>query len=193
MDEKPQNDSQDVQPDQNEQSDDKADVNPEVEELKKTLEEKEEQIANLSKTKRELKKEVKEAKKSDEITTKKSDELGYGHLAFLEAKGIKESEIEFVEGELEKSGDDLKALIGNEYFQAKLKTHRDVAAVKDATPSNTRAGGESPSTKAEFWINKGEMPEDKPENAQLRREVVNKKMAISKNANQFSSNPIVSQ
>ena len=189
----PENDSQEVQPEATPETEQPSDVtpevNPEVDELKKTIEEKDEQIANLSKTKRKLKKEVKE--KSDENITNKSDDLDYGELAYLEAKGIKESEIDFVTAEKLKSGVELKELLSNDYFQSKLKTLRDEASIKDATPSSSRDGGEAPSTKAEFWIAKGEMPPNTPENTQIRRDIVNKRMEIAKKQDMFTSQPIV--
>ncbi len=129
--------------------------------------------------------------KPEETITKKSDELDYGQLAYLQAKGIEDSEHEFIQGELEKFGGELKDLMSNDYFQASLKTHRDAASIKDATPSNTRAGGEIPSSKPDFWIAKGEFPEDKPENTQLRRDIVNRKMEIAKKTNMFTSQPII--
>lgn len=194
MDENPKNDSQGVQPDTNEQPSDAVDtstetVNPEIEALKRELSEKDEQIASLSKLKRELKKEVR-AKKSDgdeAPINNKSDDFDYGQLAYLETKGIQENEIDFVREEMSKAGVELKELVTNEYFQAKLKKHRDIVAVRDATPSNTRSSGESPSTKAEYWINKGENPPNTPENQALRREIVNKKLAMEKQRSQFAN------
>jgi len=194
MDENPQNDSQEVQPEQTEQPSEPVveestpEVNPEIAQLREDIVKKDEQIANLSKAKRELKKEVK-ANKSDgeEITNNQSDEFGYDKLAYLDAKGIKDTEVDFVKEELARAGGELKDLLANDYFQSRLKSQRDLAAVKDATPSNTRSGGESPSTKADFWISKGENPPNTPENAQLRREIVNKKMALAKHANQFAN------
>ena len=127
----------------------------------------------------------------EETITTKSDELDYGQLAYLHSKGIEDSEHDFIQGELEKFGGELKDLMSNDYFQASLKTHRDTVAVKDATPSNTRAGGEIPSSKPEFWIAQDKFPEDTPENTQLRRDIVNKKIEIDKKTGMFTSQPII--
>lgn len=164
-------------------------VNEEVEALKTEILEKDEQIKNLGIKARKAKKEFK-AETKEEIT-KKSDELDYAQLAYLQSKEIKDSEIDFVQKELETSGVELKELLSNDYFQSKLKTHRDGVAIKDATPSNTRAGGEVPSSKPEYWIAQDKFPEDTPANTQLRRDIVNKKMDIAKKTGMFTSNPII--
>ena len=196
MEETQENDLQEVQPDENEQGTDEpvvtdgeeVVVDPKMKELQDELADKDEQIANLSRLKREQKKEAKKSVPNKK--TKQSDELDYGQKAYLNTKEIAESEHDFVNTELQESGLSLNELLDNGYFQAKLKEMRDTVAVKEATPSSTRGSTESANTKVGYWIDKGELPPNTPDNQQLRTDVVNARMENNKSA-KFSSESII--
>jgi uncharacterized protein (DUF3084 family) len=177
------NDLQEVQPDETEQESE----NPELESLRRELAEKDEQIANLSKLKRELKKEVKEVKKSDSThITKQTDDLDWGEKSYLRASGIEPLDFDFVQEQMRESGiRDIGKLIENPYFKTALKEQIDARAVKEATPSKTRGSSESTTTKVDYWIARGELPPNNPENAQLRRDVVNRRLEIEQSSNKF--------
>lgn len=199
MEDNPQNDSQEVQPveETNEQeSGESTEVKPEsderdskIEELQAEVEKKDKRIADLSSKTRDLKK---EAKKSDTPKAEnQSDELDYGQKAYLNTKEIVESEHDFVNEQLKKSGLSLNELLDNGYFKAKLQEVRDAKVVSEATPSQTRGATEPSSSKAQHWVDKGELPPDTPENRKLRIDVVNKRMEVEKNASQFTSQSVV--
>lgn len=105
-----------------------------------------------------------------EPQSKKSSDLDYGELAFLTAKGVEnDDEVDFVTTIINNTGRSLKDVVGDDYVQAKLTAMREARAVKDATPSGTKRSAQSASDSVEYWLAKGELPED----TDLRRKVVN--------------------
>lgn len=105
-----------------------------------------------------------------EPQSKKSNDLDYGELAFLTAKGVEnDDEVDFVKTIINNTGRSLKDVVGDDYVQAKLSAMRDARAVKDATPSGTKRSAQSASDSVEYWLSKGELPDD----TDLRRKVVN--------------------
>lgn len=130
----------------------------------------------------------KSAQKAD--SKEEPDGLDYAQKAFLNSEGIKE--FDFVQEKMEESGiKDLEKLLSNKFFQSELKDHREAQTVKDATPSGTRSDSKPANTKVDYWIDKGELPPDTPENRQLRRDVVNEREKRENARNQFTSSPIV--
>lgn len=109
--------------------------------------------------------------------------------AVLRTEKITHAEdIELVESIMKETGKDLEAVLESKYFQGELKSLREVRATKDATPDGTRRSGTGSRDSVDYWLAKGELPPmDQPE---LRRKVVNAKMAKEKSGNNFSSNPI---
>lgn len=100
----------------------------------------------------------------------KTNDFDYGELAFLTAKGLEaDEEIDFVKSIVNNTGRPLKEVVQDDYVQAKIKSMRDAKAVQDATPSGTKRSTQSASDTVEYWLAKGELPED----TELRRKVVN--------------------
>lgn len=159
-------------------------IAPEVLELQQKLAEKEEQVKRLAIEKRELKRQVKD---------KTPEGLDYGQKAFLKTSGIDDAEFNFVEEQLRESNMSLDKLLTNSYFQAQLKEKRDTRAIEAAMPpGDARQNGTvRPQTQVDWWLNRGEMPPNTPENRDLRREVVNKRFDIEKNRSKFSSQGVV--
>ena len=147
----------------------------------------------LNQTLGSLKRENKDLKKPREETpTKKTtDGLDYGMKAFLKGEGVESDHLEWVQSQRKESGMEIEALLKNPYFQAELKTRRDAASIKEAMPGETRGSGENPKSGVDYWVNKGELPPDTPDNRQLRRDVVNKKIEVERNHNRFSTSPVV--
>jgi len=111
----------------------------------------------------------------------KSDNLDYGHLAYLTSKGIEsDKEIAFVKAEMKASGQELRTLLSNEYFQAKLEKQRALAKTADATPTGKRSGG-VPTDSVDYWMSKP-IEEVPPE---MRIKVVNARLAKDKNKGVF--------
>lgn len=108
---------------------------------------------------------------STETPTKKTNDLDYGELAFLTAKGIEaDDEVDFVKTIVNNTGRSLKEVVSDDYVQAKLKAMRDTQATKNAVPSGTKRSGNSAADTVEYWLSKdyGELPDD----VDLRRKVV---------------------
>lgn len=161
----------------------------------KALAKKNQGIAKRLKTKldkaKETKPKVKPAVKQPK--SKDSDKLDYGQKAFLVANGIKGNEEHQLAVDMMKnSGKDLDEVIENKFFMSELKEMRDAKAINEATPpSDGDRPSSTPRDEAGFWVAKGEMPPNTPENQKLRQDVVNAKMKSQTDGNPFSSNPVV--
>jgi len=125
----------------------------------------------------------------DKKEEKQSGEFDYGQLAYMETKGIKtDEEFEFVQKIMERTGDELKDVVNDDYVKGKLKEIREKQVVKKATPSNSKRAATSRKDEVDYWLNKGELPP--LEQQELRRKVVNAKIIRAKGGTHFSSNPI---
>jgi hypothetical protein len=86
---------------------------------------------------------------------KKSSDFDYGQKAFLKTYGIAGAdELTLVKTFIDRTGDDIDSLVGDDIFNAKLKALRDAKAVKDAIPQSTGRSAAAPTSKADFWLNK---------------------------------------
>ena len=122
------------------------------------------------------------------------NELDYGQLAFLASQGVdvnSEKQLELVRKSMKETGKDLKGLLSSKYFQAELKELKDEAAATDAIPQKGGRAGGAARNSVEYWVAKGELPPNTPENQQLRRDVVNAKTKAAQSGSQFSSTPVV--
>lgn len=124
---------------------------------------------------------VKEAKSaSKQNSPQKSDDFGLDVKSYLKSSGIKSDEFDFVKAELKRAGGDIDALLDNEYFQAKLEKHRELAKTAEATPTGKRSGGVATDS-VEYWLAKP--IEDVPK--EMRIKVVNAKLEQEKNKGIF--------
>lgn len=131
--------------------------------------------------------ETKLGKKPAETTTneptKQTDDLGYGELAFLTAKGIEsDDEVDFIKTMIKNTGRPLKEIVSDDYTQAKLKAMRDGREAKNAVPSGTSRSNQSPVDTVEYWLAKNELPADPI----LARKVVNARIEKEKNTSIFT-------
>lgn len=155
----------------------------------------------LNQTLGSLKRELKDLKKSKEEpkeVTKiesKSDELDYGQKAFLRSYDIKGAdEINLVKNWQKRTGDELDAIVEDEIFQAKLKSLREVRASNEALPKSNRRGTQPAPNDESYWTSKiesGQATLADIEDIEMRRKVLNKRVAKEKSGNRFSSTPIV--
>lgn len=106
--------------------------------------------------------------------------FGLDVKGYLKASGIKSNEFDFVQEQLGKFNGDIDSLLENEYFQAKLEKHRELAKTADAIPTGKRSGG-VPTDSVDYWMAKP--MEDVPAN--MRRAVVNAKLTQEKNKGVF--------
>lgn len=122
----------------------------------------------------------------------KSGELDYGQKAYLIAKGIEDAdEIALVQSAMESSGKSLENVLGSSWFKGDLKDMRDAKVTANAVPGKGNRSGQSAANTVEYWIAKGELPPNTPDNRTLRAQVVNARMAREKKSDQFTDNPVV--
>lgn len=123
-----------------------------------------------------------EKKEDKGETSTPTGELDWGQKAYLRSEGIESTDFSFIQEQLEESGLSLDRLLANPYFKATLKERKDQKAAEAALPGNTRSGGDSSKSSAEYWLNRGELPPDTPENRRLRAEVVEARVQKDKSA-----------
>lgn len=170
---------------------DKTDGESETKSYDKPKETPEARIARLKRQlSREEKKLGKESEKPEpKSTSTKSGELDYGQKAFLVANGVKgKEEVSLVQEFMENTGKSLDDVLESKYFQSELKELRGSKASQDAIPKGSKRAGSSSKDSVDYWLAKGELPENTPENQDLRRQVVNAKYKRETSGNKFSSN-----
>jgi len=119
----------------------------------------------------------------------KADGLDRMDRAILRVEKITaEDEVNLVQSIMKDTGKSLEQVLESKYFQSELKEMRELNATKDATPDGTKRAGQSTRDTVDYWLAKGELPP--AEQVDLRRKVVNAKIAKEKSGNQFSSNPL---
>jgi len=118
--------------------------------------------------------------KEDKKEQDKSDDFGLDVKGYLKASGIKATEFDFVKKELKASGQDLDALLENEYFQQKLEKHRELSKTAEAVPTGKRSGGVATDS-VEYWMAKP--IEEVPQN--MRTAVVNAKLTQERSKGVF--------
>lgn len=121
----------------------------------------------------------------------KSGSLDYSQKAFLASiAGVKtQEEYAFVQDMLETTGQPLDSLIESNYFKFELKGFREQKAVETATPSSGKRTTSPTRDTVEYWIAKDELPP--ADQVELRRKVVNAKMAKEGSGSPFSDTPVV--
>jgi hypothetical protein len=120
----------------------------------------------------------------------KPGEFGLVEKTYLKSEGIKGAdEIKLVKEFMKNTGKSLDSVVESKYFQAELKELRESRAATDATPKGKNRSGQSSRDTVEYWVAKGELPP--ADQVELRRQVVNAKMAAQKTGNVFSSRPVI--
>ena len=121
----------------------------------------------------------------------KTNELDRADKAFLVASGIKGSEeFALVQQIMKDTGKDLDSIIESRHFQADLKDLRDKRAASDALPKGPNRTKNSTADSVEYWIQKGELPPNTPENRELRQKVVNARLKKSTDNKQFTDTAV---
>lgn len=93
----------------------------------------------------------------------KSGELDYGQKAFLIANGIKGAdELALVKTWMQRTGDDIDTIVGDDIFQARLTKHRETKATADAVPSTSKRAVNSTKDSVDYWLGKdfSEVPQE---------------------------------
>lgn len=113
----------------------------------------------------------------------------YGEKAFLKASGIQNDEHDFVYEVMQSTGKTLDEVLEAKYFQNELKERREAKATKEAIPSGSKRSASNARDTVEYWLAKGELPPY--DQRELRHQVVQAKIKKAKQAEKFSSNPII--
>jgi len=139
------------------------------------------------KTFKPVKKKVPEGK-----VNKPNEDFNTGDIAFMEGRGVKtDDEMNFVKSMMDKTGENLKDTLSDDYVQSKLKTMKEAAAVKDATPSGSKRTPTSGKASVEYWLAKGGLPPES--DIQLRRDVLNARIKGEERGNKFAPQSVISQ
>lgn len=129
----------------------------------------------------------KDAKPADGKETK----LDYGQKAYLTANEIKAKDEQALALRImTETGRELDDVIDGVYFKSELKALREENAAKDALPGSKRNRASSPSS-LEYWIEKGGLPSNTPENRDLRTKIVNARAQSERSKSQFTQNSVV--
>ncbi len=122
----------------------------------------------------------KEAKTNPSVKEAKSNELDYGQLAFHNSKTgalkIENSEdVEFLREQIKETGKSQEALLNANWFQNELKDKQTARIAQAAAPTGGKPGGSTDRNSVDYYLQTGETPP--ADNPELRRKVVNAKMA----------------
>ena len=142
----------------------------------------------------------KKGKKEPEPKAKepKSDELGYGELAFLAAKGVKDEDVDFTKDEFKKFKSTnpegkIEDLLTNPYFKSSLDARVAERDERNAVPEGGRPGqGNNDSFEIHMkrYRETGKMPQGQ-ENAGLRVKLSRARLEAEKSQYAGPSQPIV--
>jgi hypothetical protein len=130
------------------------------------------------------------SKKSKEEAPKSGD-LNYGELAFYNTKSdiVKiesDEDIEFLQETIAETGKPQKDILKSKWFQAELKERADARRSADAVPKGTKRSGQSSKDSVDYWLAQDKLPENTPENQDLRRKVVAEKRKRAESTNHFA-------
>jgi hypothetical protein len=136
-------------------------------------------LGSLKREIKDLKKpkdESRETPKSNQQTTGQLDETA---LDYLDLKGVSDpDEISIIEKVIAKTGQTVREALKDDYVQSKLDSIRQEKAVKNATPSSTKRGGNQQGDIASA-LAKFEQTGELPDDFTLRTAVVNAKVESS--------------
>ena len=168
------------------------------EQLSKSKEAEESLKVRAEKAERQLKQAIaaakgeKTPKKPKGEKTPKNKGFDYAQLAFLEGRGIKHSDDQdYLFKEMETTGKELKEVIEFEYVQEHLKKEAEARASADAVPAGNKRGSDAGKDKVDYWVAKGELPPNTPENQQLRRDIVNARKKRETDSSKFTDQPVI--
>lgn len=127
--------------------------------------------------------------KSEKATAEpeKKDGFGYGELAYLETKGVDESHHNRLFKLTQETGLELRELMSRDWLKKELKEATLKAETLDATPKDTKPSSQSDKTSVDYWIAKGEYPEDR----ELAVKVNKARRERAQKSQKFTKRPVV--
>jgi len=112
----------------------------------------------------------------------KPEGLDYAQKAYLAALGYKdEGEMAKVNEIMRGTGKKLEDVLMSKYFLAEINEMREQKKTQDAIPTNSKRSGTSAKSEVDYWIAKGELPED----TVLARKVVAARRLVDSKGNPF--------
>jgi len=131
-------------------------------------------------------------KKEVNPTSKTKDSFGYGELAYLEAKKVSEECHDYLLKEVQSTGKELKEILGYKYVKEEMDKLVADKASEDAVPTGRKRGaGASAKASVDYWVKKGELPPNTPENQKLRRDVVNTRQKRATDGSKYAEQPVI--
>jgi len=167
-----------------------ADDKPEEKSEDKPKETPEARLARMERQTAQLRKKlgVEPKEEKPEPKSNKSEDFDYAQKAYLVANGIKgKKEQELAQEFVKNTGKELDDIVENKFFQAELKELREADASANAIPKGSKRSASSPRDSVDYWLAKDELPENTPENQELRRQVVNARYKRETSGSKFSS------
>ncbi len=126
---------------------------------------------------------LKKAPKEKETPEKTSNEPDYAKLAFLEQRGIKHPDDQkAVFEEAERLKLPITDVLGMEHLQTRLKNANDQREAQDGTPQGKGMAKGRTQGDVEYWLAKGETPDD----LELANKVIDARMKKEEAGNKFS-------
>lgn len=144
-----------------------------------------------------LKRDIKDLKKSNAPKADTSPEsqpqdkkgFDYGQLAYLEAKGFSDkADQQWLESMVQESGFELKDLLDKPWVQNELKERKEHRMAEAATPSGSKAAGQSGRDTVDYWvakINQGSATVKDIPDRELRFKVVEARHKAEKQKGEF--------
>ena len=112
----------------------------------------------------------------------KTGDFDLAQKAYLVANGVKgNDEMKLVKEIMSNTGKSLDSVLESKYFTAELNEMREMRKSQDAIPSNSKRSSQSGKDTVDYWLAKGELPEDR----ELRSKVVKAKWKSSSSVNPF--------
>lgn len=136
----------------------------------------------------EQKLEKKPEKKPEALEPKPPSDVDFAQLAFHNTRSDStkiehDEDVEFLRETIRETGKPQAYILGSKWFQTELKERQELRATTEATPSGSkRSPTASSQTNPEYWLARGELPPDTPENRKLREDVVNLRYEREKSA-----------
>lgn len=120
----------------------------------------------------------------------KSDELDYGKVAFHNSKSdsIKlesDADLAFLKETMADTGKSQEAVLSSKWFAEELKERKLADASQNAVPKGKKISTTTNVNEVDYWLAKGEMPVDTPENRELRAKIVNEEIRREKSKSVF--------
>lgn len=173
-----------------EEEQDKPEEKPEDKSEGRSKETPEARLARMERQTAQLRKKLGVEPKEEKTETKsnKSEDFDYAQKAYLVANGIKgKKEQELVQEFIRNTGKSLDDVVESKFFQAELKELREADASANAVPKGSKRSASSPRDSVDYWLAKDELPENTPENMELRRQVVNARYKRETSGSKFAS------